>query len=109
MYLYLAYRFLHRDGIVRPFNKIEAEGNDVLSDVEKGLYKADVYVSHIIVTQDLKALLLATNKRVLFAKKEEIFGLWKSEWQYPWSELKDVNYTAKGIQVVFKVSVRTVK
>ncbi len=45
----------------------------------------------------------------MFCSKGEIFGHWDCDWQYTWIELKEPpTVTAKGIQVLLRVRVRTV-
>ena len=56
-------RFLHTDGIVRPYIHLEAEGHNILQELEKGKFaKTDMYVAHVVVTANGKNILLVTNK-----------------------------------------------
>jgi vacuolar protein sorting-associated protein 13A/C len=97
-------RFLHKDGILRPYIHREAEGNDIIKDIEKGKFaETDSYLAHCMLTKDLKNVLLVTDKRLILASKGEIFGHWDCDWQYTWGELREPpSLTSKGIQVLLK-------
>ncbi|XP_052264161.1 intermembrane lipid transfer protein VPS13A-like [Dreissena polymorpha] len=96
-------RRFHKDGIIRPYNRQEAEGCAVLMEAEKGRYLIEDYVAHVVVTKDNKNVFLVTNKRLLFASRGEIFGSWNCEFTYIWAELKEKpKVTTKGIEVTLK-------
>lgn len=63
-------------GSVTAYNRHEADGAKLLSDLEKGRYTAtDRYRYHLEVTS--KDTLLLTDKRVVYAVKNELFGGWQ--------------------------------
>ncbi|KAG5868246.1 hypothetical protein JTB14_028850 [Gonioctena quinquepunctata] len=71
-------RFLQADGLVRPYNVIEAEGHKLLMELSKGKYaKTDVYEAHYPVIAKREILLL-TDKRMAYICHNEIFGGWQS-------------------------------
>lgn len=70
-------RFLHLDGLVRPYQKWEAEGNKLLAELNKGKYaKTDVYVNHYTVIPK-KEFLLITDKRLAYICHNDLFGGWQ--------------------------------
>jgi len=96
-------RFLHVDGVVRPFAVREAEGNQILQDVEKGKFAKELYLGHIVVSSDGRNVLLATDKQVIFSGRGDVFGHWDSEWNYTWDLLKESpSFGPRGIQVLLK-------
>ncbi|GAB6032120.1 hypothetical protein CHUAL_010483 [Chamberlinius hualienensis] len=92
-------RYFQSDGRVRPYNRTEAEGNYLLMELDKGKFAAtDNYIAHVVVTDDGRAVLLITDRRVIMIYKGDIFGQWNCEWNYTWDELTGPpNLTAKGI------------
>ncbi|CAG9815731.1 unnamed protein product [Phaedon cochleariae] len=81
-------RFLQADRLVRPYNKLEAEGLKLLMELSKGKYATtDVYVAHYAVVAK-KEILLLTDKRVAYVCHNDIFGGWQMEWSYTWEEIQ---------------------
>lgn len=70
-------RFCQADGLVRPYNIREAEGNKLLIEMEKGKYGAtDIYSFHYEVIEK-KEILLLTDKRLAYITHNDIFGGWQ--------------------------------
>lgn len=70
-------RFLNRDGVVRPYNKNDAIGNNLLNKMEKGKYATtDGYIAHFDIV-DKKERLLLTDKRVAYVTRNATFGGWQ--------------------------------
>jgi len=82
-------RFFHQDGVVRYYNKKDAQGAQNLREVEKGKYsQTDVYIAHENITaSDRKSVLLLSNKRVLFIVYNQAFGSWGVDWEYSLPEI----------------------
>ena len=82
-------RFFHQDGVVRYYNKKDAQGAQNLREVEKGKYsQTDVYIAHENITAaDRKSVLLLSNKRVLFIVYNQAFGSWGVDWEYSLPEI----------------------
>nr|XP_023025337.1 vacuolar protein sorting-associated protein 13-like [Leptinotarsa decemlineata] len=79
-------RFLEADGLIRPYDPIEAGGHKLLMELSKGKYaKTDIYEAHYTIIP-LKEILLLTNKRISYIC-HDIFGGWQVEWSYTWSEI----------------------
>ena len=56
-------RFLHLDGIVRPYEKHEAEGLFIFHQIDKGKYaQTEDYLAHMLLTPDKKHYLVATDR-----------------------------------------------
>lgn len=95
-------RYFKADGLVRPYSKLEAEGNKILKELEKGKYYAtDVYIYHSpIGTAKCKDMLLLTDKRIAVLSHNEIFGGNQVEFAYTWGELiEPPTAVPKGIQI----------
>lgn len=97
-------RRFFKDKVIRPYNHQEAEGYAIMLETEKGKYVAtDEYQAHVVVSKDGKVILIVTDKRVMLAKRGDIFGTWDCEWTYTWAELKEPpKKTAKGIEIILK-------
>lgn len=92
-------RFMRADGLVRPYIKLEAEGNKVLTELEKGKYaNTDIYNYHLWIVEK-KDILLLTDKRLAYVVHNDIFGGWQMEWSYTWKEIHECKVVDKGIQV----------
>ncbi|XP_022087078.1 vacuolar protein sorting-associated protein 13A-like [Acanthaster planci] len=97
-------RYLHLDGIVRPYEKHEAEGQNLFHQIDKGKFsQTEDYVAHMLLTADKKHYLVATDKRLILTSKGEVLGHWNVEFQYPYKDLKDTPaLTEKGLQIITK-------
>lgn len=98
-------RRFFKDKVIRPYNHQEAEGYAILSEIEKGKYsQTDEYQAHVLITADGKNVLLVTDKRILMAKRGEIFGSWDAEWMYVWVDLREdtPQITSRGFEIVLK-------
>ncbi|XP_054926779.1 intermembrane lipid transfer protein Vps13 isoform X4 [Dermacentor andersoni] len=97
-------RFIKPDGIIRPYNLMEAQGNRLLQDVDKGKYaETDVYVAHVCICEEGRNILLVTNRRVMFVLKGDVFGQWNAEWTYSWEEVKEPpTVSSQGIKILLK-------
>lgn len=70
-------RLLKGDDQIRPYNRHEAEGNKLLTDLEKGKYATtDTYSSHYTIIPKKETLLL-TDKRMAYVTHNDIFGGWQ--------------------------------
>ncbi|XP_055872705.1 intermembrane lipid transfer protein VPS13C-like isoform X9 [Biomphalaria glabrata] len=97
-------RRFNKDGIVRPYILEEAEGFNLLRETDKGQYvDTDEYVAHFKVKEDGKTVFIVTDKRILLAKRGELFGTWDSEWMFTYQELKgEPKITNKGLEITLK-------
>ncbi|KAJ9578224.1 hypothetical protein L9F63_005554, partial [Diploptera punctata] len=94
-------RFLQQDGLVRPYVRMEAEGNKLLQELDKGKYATtDVYVFHMPIGPTSKDTLMLTDKRVMYIVHNDIFGGWQissSSWGYVDGDHKVPKLIEKGI------------
>ncbi|CAG9772493.1 unnamed protein product [Ceutorhynchus assimilis] len=93
-------RFLPADGLVRPYNSMEAEGHKLLREANKGKYATtDIYVYHKVVIEK-KEILLLTDKRMAYVEHNDLFGGWQIHWSYTWQELHHpAKVVPKGVQL----------
>ncbi|XP_055592823.1 intermembrane lipid transfer protein Vps13-like [Uranotaenia lowii] len=95
-------RFLHTDGIVRPYNKKEAEGNKLLKDIDKGKFAAtDVFAYYESILEN-KDVVVLTDSRIIYATRNDLFGGWQCEWSHRWSEILSVSIVNDGVEMVLK-------
>ncbi|XP_051053816.1 intermembrane lipid transfer protein VPS13C isoform X2 [Phodopus roborovskii] len=73
-------RLIHEDGIIRPYDRQESEGSDLLENHIKKL-EGETYQFHCAVPGNKRAVLMITNRRVLFIKEVEILGHMSVDWQ----------------------------
>ncbi|XP_039442815.1 intermembrane lipid transfer protein Vps13 isoform X7 [Culex pipiens pallens] len=95
-------RFLHKDGIVRPYNRKEAEGNKLLKEIDKGKFTASdtfVYYESIV---DGKDVVVLTDCRLIYATKSDLFGGWQCDWTHRWTELLSVSVVNDGVELVLR-------
>ncbi|XP_065079310.1 intermembrane lipid transfer protein Vps13 isoform X3 [Ochlerotatus camptorhynchus] len=95
-------RFLHKDGIVRSYNKKEAEGNKLLKDIDKGKFTATdtfAYYETVIENRDVVVL---TDCRIIYATKSDLFGGWQCEWSHRWTEILSVSMLNDGIEIILR-------
>lgn len=73
-------RLIHEDGIIRPYDRQESEGSDLLENHIKKL-EGEAYQFHCAVPGNKRAVLMITNRRALFIKEVEILGHMSVDWQ----------------------------
>lgn len=95
-------RMMSEDGITRPYSALEAEGNSLILELEKGKYvHTDTYLHHIRIAG--KDILLLTNRRLLYLTPNDLFGGVQIEWEHPWSEFSArPQATQEGILIKIK-------
>ncbi|XP_069674534.1 intermembrane lipid transfer protein Vps13 isoform X2 [Periplaneta americana] len=81
-------RFFQQDGLVRPYVRMEADGNKLLQELDKGRYATtDIYVHHMSIAPGSRDTLMLTDKRVMYIVHNDIFGGWQVDWDYTWDSL----------------------
>ncbi|NXH49725.1 VP13C protein, partial [Dicaeum eximium] len=78
-------RLIREDGIIRPYNRVEAEGYDLFELHIRKLEK-EVYRHHCAIPRGRRANLIVTNRRVIYVKEVEILGHLTTEWDYLFEE-----------------------
>jgi len=79
-------RYIHTDGVVRNYDRKEATGAKILSQVDKGRLSKEVYIMHENISGSEKVLVL-TNKRVVSIMSQAVMGGWSSEWEYEYEQM----------------------
>ncbi|CDS40179.1 Vacuolar protein sorting associated protein 13A [Echinococcus multilocularis] len=80
-------RFIHLDGVIRPYDRNEAEGSIILSRLRDRSPSED-YVFHIPLRRN-KGICMLTTERILLVTMNEILGSCTIDWQAKLSQLSD--------------------
>uniref|UniRef100_A0A8V0ZYP9 Vacuolar protein sorting 13 homolog C n=1 Tax=Gallus gallus TaxID=9031 RepID=A0A8V0ZYP9_CHICK len=75
-------RFIHEDGIIRPYDRVEAEGYDLFEKLHIRKLENEKYRYHCVLPRGKRANLIVTNRRVIYVKEVEILGHLTAEWDY---------------------------
>uniref|UniRef100_A0A8C0B865 Vacuolar protein sorting 13 homolog C n=1 Tax=Buteo japonicus TaxID=224669 RepID=A0A8C0B865_9AVES len=75
-------RFIHEDGIIRPYNRVEAEGYDLFEKLHIRKLEKESYRYHCALPRGRRANLIVTNRRVIHVKEVEILGHLTTDWDY---------------------------
>ncbi|XP_069723155.1 intermembrane lipid transfer protein VPS13C isoform X2 [Phaenicophaeus curvirostris] len=75
-------RFIHEDGIIRPYNRVEAEGYELFEKLHIRKLEKESYRYHYAIPGARRANLMVTNRRVIYVKEVEILGHLATEWDY---------------------------
>ncbi|NWR71729.1 VP13C protein, partial [Centropus unirufus] len=80
-------RFIHEDGIIRPYNRVEAEGYEIFEKLRIRKLEKESYRYHCAIPRGRRAKLMVTNRRVICVKEVEILGHLATEWDYSFEDL----------------------
>jgi len=83
-------RYIHTDGVVRNYDRKEASGAKILSQVDKGRLSKEMYIMHeniIVTNQKPEQLFILTNKRVVYIISQTVMGGWSSEWEFEYQQM----------------------
>ncbi|XP_065589593.1 intermembrane lipid transfer protein VPS13C [Cyrtonyx montezumae] len=75
-------RLIHEDGIIRPYDRVEAEGYDLFEKLHIRKLEKENYRYHCALPRGRRANLIVTNRRVIYVKEVEILGHLTAEWDY---------------------------
>ncbi|XP_075288131.1 intermembrane lipid transfer protein VPS13C isoform X2 [Opisthocomus hoazin] len=75
-------RFIHEDGIIRPYDRVEAEGYDLFEKLHIKKLEKEGYRYHCALPRGRRATLIVTNRRLIYVKEVEILGHLATEWDY---------------------------
>ncbi|XP_068000131.1 intermembrane lipid transfer protein VPS13C isoform X2 [Melanerpes formicivorus] len=75
-------RFIHEDGIIRPYDRVEAEGYDLFEKLHIRKLEKESYRYHCALPRGRRANIIVTNRRVIYVKEVEILGHLTTEWNY---------------------------
>ncbi|OWK58884.1 intermembrane lipid transfer protein VPS13C isoform X1 [Lonchura striata] len=79
-------RLIREDGIIRPYNRVEAEGYDLFEKLHIRKLEKEVYRYHCAIPRGRRSNLIVTNRRVIYVKEVEILGHLTTEWDYLFEE-----------------------
>ncbi|XP_074956200.1 intermembrane lipid transfer protein VPS13C isoform X1 [Phalacrocorax aristotelis] len=93
-------RFIHEDGIIRPYDRVEAEGYDLFEKLHIRKLEKESYQYHCAIPRGRRANLVVTNRRVIYAKEVEILGHLTTEWDYLFEDFtRNPSYEANALKI----------
>lgn len=94
-------RFVARDGIVRPYNKSDAQGQIWLRSANNGNYYRDKYVTHISLSEDTKVVIV-TFLRIILLNTSTM----TTEWEVRFGDLQTITMERTGVALVLRGGVQ---
>ncbi|XP_056379493.1 intermembrane lipid transfer protein VPS13A isoform X1 [Hyla sarda] len=100
-------RFLHEDGVIRPYRLREGTGSQMLQRIENGRFAKCKYFAHAMVNNT--DLLMVMKSGILFVTKGT-FGQLTCEWQYSFDEFttEPVIVNGRRLRIEAKERVKSV-
>ncbi|XP_018413755.1 PREDICTED: vacuolar protein sorting-associated protein 13A [Nanorana parkeri] len=100
-------RFLHEDGVIRPYRMREGAGSQMLQKIENGRFAKCKYFAHAMVNNT--DLLMIMKSGVLFVTKGT-FGQLTCEWQYSFDEFtkEPIIVSGRRLRIEAKERVKSV-
>ncbi|XP_073508834.1 intermembrane lipid transfer protein VPS13C isoform X3 [Phyllobates terribilis] len=75
-------RFIHDDGIIRPYNQNEAQGLSLFENSNIKKMDGEIYRYCCSLSKNKKVNLVVTNRRIMSVKEVEILGHRSIDWDY---------------------------
>lgn len=94
-------RFIARDGIVRPYNVDDADGQNWLKNVNQGQYYRDKYVCHYLLAGDEKVVIVSFSRIILVNLK-----MMTTEWEVRFEDLTSITMERTGLALVLRGGVQ---
>jgi hypothetical protein len=69
--------------------------------MKKGKYSTENYIIHL--TLSANTLIMLTDKRLMFVKKEMMFHKWECDWSEKWTNCHEVIKDEHKIKLILKV------
>ncbi|XP_077329347.1 intermembrane lipid transfer protein VPS13C isoform X3 [Lithobates pipiens] len=79
-------RFIHEDGIIRPYNQREAQGLNLFENSNFKKLDGEIYRFSCPLDKNRKANVVVTNRRIMSVKEMEILGHRSIDWAYSFEE-----------------------
>ncbi|KAG9486789.1 hypothetical protein GDO78_006926 [Eleutherodactylus coqui] len=100
-------RFLHEDGVIRPYRLREGTGSQMLQRIENGRFAKCKYFAHAMVNNT--DLLMVMKSGILFVTKGT-FGQLTCEWQYSFDEFtkEPIIVSGRRLRIEAKERVKSV-
>ncbi|ROI74411.1 Vacuolar protein sorting-associated protein 13A, partial [Anabarilius grahami] len=86
-------RFIHEDGVIRPYKEREGTGSQMLQSIENGRFAKYRYFAHAKVNES--DFLMITKRGIFFVTKGT-FGQLTCEWQYLFDEFTKAPMIVEG-------------
>ena len=103
-------RHLPAEGSIRPYNLEEAEGSEVLIQVENGRFAAEDFRAQARVLVHQKSgssytgVFIVTGKSLVLAKRSTLLSSWSADWAVQINALRDVQAVKSTLIVILNVS-----
>ncbi|XP_073399904.1 intermembrane lipid transfer protein VPS13A [Dendrobates tinctorius] len=100
-------RFLHEDGVIRPYRLREGAGSQMLQRIENGRFAKSKYFAHAMVNNT--DLLMVMKSGILFVTRGA-FGQLTCEWQYSFDEFtkEPIIVSGRRLRIEAKERVKSV-
>ncbi|KAM3927460.1 intermembrane lipid transfer protein VPS13C isoform 2-T2 [Leptodactylus fuscus] len=79
-------RFIHEDGIIRPYNQSEAQGLDLFENSNIKKLDGEIYRYCYVLSKSKNINLVVTNRRIMSVKEVEILGHRTIDWDYSFED-----------------------
>ncbi|XP_075713818.1 intermembrane lipid transfer protein VPS13C isoform X2 [Rhinoderma darwinii] len=79
-------RFIHEDGIIRPYNQSEAQGLNLFENSNIKKRDGEIYRYCCTLSKSNKVNLVVTNRRIMSVKEIEILGHRTIDWDYSFED-----------------------
>ena len=103
-------RFFQPDNILRPYNRHEATGHQMLQSLDKGSYsESDNYQSHCTLKHPANVskelIVIITDLRIFVLKESCLYSTWEVEWKESFADIKSIDiHNLSVIKFVLRVS-----
>jgi vacuolar protein sorting-associated protein 13A/C len=89
-------RVILSDQIVRPYSYKDAIGYKIFCDTDRGKFAdTDHFVTYGLISE--KYVFIVTDQRVIFAKRQDVIGVWTADWTMGYGEINPPTKTPKGV------------
>ncbi|KAG9302115.1 hypothetical protein G9A89_020549 [Geosiphon pyriformis] len=89
-------RYVGRDGILRPYQEREAQGQYWLKELENGKYFHEEYLAHLELRDDMVVMLTRTRIMQIRTKKLKV------EWEVLFKDLQTISLQPAGILLIVR-------
>ncbi|KAK0425183.1 hypothetical protein QR680_009077 [Steinernema hermaphroditum] len=94
-------RVILSDQIIRPYSPRDAIGSKIFRDTDRGKYAdTDHFIAYAPISE--KCVFIVTDIRVLLSRKNDVIGVWTTDWTMSYAEIKSPERSPKGIRVLLK-------
>ncbi|XP_070618855.1 LOW QUALITY PROTEIN: intermembrane lipid transfer protein VPS13C [Erythrolamprus reginae] len=94
-------RLIREDGIVRPYDRGEADGYDLFENSHIKKLEAETFQHYCPVTGRGKAYIVVTSRRVILMKEVELLGHMTTDWDYLYEDFTRPPRTEENLLQIF--------